>query len=100
MMHAVINGLAVFARLRWTTLFYLDLRPPLLPLLSEHRATRFLHLWRSLATLFAPVHVTLMLFRSLANVSQVFCGFPLDLLRFPESVHADVCSPDFWLFSL
>ena len=40
-----------------------------LPFLSEYRATRFLHLWQSLSTLFAPpLHLTPMPYRSSANV--------------------------------
>ena len=86
--------------------------------MPEHQATRFLHLWWSLATLFAPLHVTCMPCRSSADVmSRVICGLYLDLFRLSESsswqhvqawllavftlglfpVHGSVCRSDFCL---
>jgi len=46
----------------------------------KHRATRFLHLWWSLAILFAPFHITPKPCRSVNVICQVFCGLPLDIL--------------------
>ena len=56
-----------------TNLTY-SLRLTVLPFLSEHRATRFLHRWR--LSLLDPLHVTPMLCRSSANVVDLLIQLP------------------------
>ena len=68
----------------------LRLRSP--PFLSEHRTTRFLHLWRSLATLrSSPCHSQAPYF--FATRRQVYCGLLLDLFS-SSRVLCDICRPD------